>query len=390
MLLLGSRFHLSQRILKKKKIRGAHHPSDTVHRALHRTAPHHPLQDFLPFFVPVTTTQVGRISGYVAMNHVVASSMGPISMAAQQIMLAVFYTFTPMADSLSLTGQAFVPGLIDAAAKSANEEGFHGGGGSAASKKLTQYNTKLWQTGVLFGAIMAAASSVVPLFSYLFTHDPLVQAKIAKISPIMALVFVVHGCVCGCEGIMLGMRDLKFISLAYAFFFFSVPAVMLRVKAMILGGSSVGLRALWKVFLGYNITRFVVWSSRVAKLNWNVNRGRGLCQDGDDCAVPNGNTGGAGRLAAVRRKIGTLGSKAAKKTKVERDDVVVIPNICGDDKEMVENFITEQTPAEEPPVNPATTLEDTAGHAVKAEILWSDKFDRILKDLDEQCENEKL
>jgi Na+-driven multidrug efflux pump len=63
------------------------------------------------YMIPVTTTAIGRVSGYIAMSHVVSSAFGTADMAAQQIVLAFFLCFIPMCDSLNLTDQSFVPGI---------------------------------------------------------------------------------------------------------------------------------------------------------------------------------------------------------------------------------------------------------------------------------------
>ena len=35
-------------------------------------------REFIPFVIPVTTTSVSRISGYIAMSHVASSTLGTI------------------------------------------------------------------------------------------------------------------------------------------------------------------------------------------------------------------------------------------------------------------------------------------------------------------------
>jgi len=206
---------------------------------------------FTPFFLPVTFTQVGRISAYVAMAHVVSSVMNPVSMASQQIILAVFYTLTPIADSLSLTGQSFVPEL-----NSREEKG-----------SLINYNRKLIKTGWIFGAVMSSLVLLVPPFSWAFTKDPAVQAQIRKIIPVVALTFSCHGVVCAAEGIMLGMRDLGFLSGVYSSFLFLAPLAFLRVKNFALRGNPVTPVDVWKVFFLYNVLRSIGWTARFMWLN---------------------------------------------------------------------------------------------------------------------------
>ena len=112
--------------------------------------------------------QFGRVSTYIAMNHVVASVMGPAKMAAQQIMLSVFYAITPISDSLCLTAQSFVPELAESAKKS-----------PGGAEDLKTFNNKALQVGIVFGAIQAALVSLVPAISFLFTQDKLVKAQVS-------------------------------------------------------------------------------------------------------------------------------------------------------------------------------------------------------------------
>jgi Na+-driven multidrug efflux pump len=45
------------------------------------------MADFTPYIIPVTSTQVGRVSSYVSMSHVISSTLGTTSMAAQQVII---------------------------------------------------------------------------------------------------------------------------------------------------------------------------------------------------------------------------------------------------------------------------------------------------------------
>jgi Na+-driven multidrug efflux pump len=67
---------------------------------------------FKPYVIPVTTTQVGRCSAYIALGHTVSSCFGTVSMAANQIITSIFYALIPIADSLGLTAQSFLPAMV--------------------------------------------------------------------------------------------------------------------------------------------------------------------------------------------------------------------------------------------------------------------------------------
>lgn len=213
-------------------------------------------KEFWPYFIPVTTTSVGRVSTYVAMGHVVSSSLGTLSMAVNQIILSVFYCLTPVADSLNLTAQTFIPGIFE---KDLSRN---------RSMALRQAIINFMKAGVIFGAGMASAVAVVPFIGGAFTADPMVLAKVNEIAPLLACVFSLHGLICAGEGLLLGQKDLGFLGKAYAAFFAAVPYFMLRIKRAVLDGSkTAGLTSLWKVFFVYQCVRLGLWVFRLNQLN---------------------------------------------------------------------------------------------------------------------------
>jgi Na+-driven multidrug efflux pump len=215
------------------------------------------LNSFAPFVVPVSSTQLGRVSGYVAMSHVVSSSLGTTSMAAQSVILSLFYCLCPIADSLSLTAQSFVPSI--AGQKPSKQR----------SQALRQTTKNFYKAASIFGAFMVAAVACIPFLSRFFTSDPAVVALVNMVAPSLVGVLAVHGGVCAAEGLLLGQKDLGYLGSMYTAFFAVVPYFMLRVKAAALSGASgkiIDLRSVWKVFLGYQMFRFVSWITRVAIL----------------------------------------------------------------------------------------------------------------------------
>lgn len=217
-------------------------------------------EKFSPFVLPVTTTQVGRVSGYVAMAHVVASSLGMVSMAAQQVIVSIFYCLCPIADSLSLTAQSFVPSISE---KEASME-------KAAAMKGVLIN--FLKAGGVFGGAMMAAVCGIPLLTGFFTSDKAVINLVNSVVPHLLVFFGVHGFVCASEGVLLGQKDLGFLGKMYASFFAAVPFMMLRVKKKALAGStSVGLTSVWTVFIGYQLARCGFWLTRSAILQRRTN-----------------------------------------------------------------------------------------------------------------------
>jgi len=217
-------------------------------------------KEFSPYLIPVTTTQVGRVSGYVAMSHVVASSLGTVNMAAQQIIVSIFYCLCPIADSLSLTAQSFVPTISE---KEPSREKV------VALKKVL---INFLKAGAVFGGAMMAAVSAIPLLSRFFTSDPAVISLVNSVVPLLLVFFGVHGFVCGTEGMLLGQKDLGYLGKMYAAFFAIVPYVMLKVKKRALAGThAVGLTSVWSVFIGYQICRCGLWLARSLILQRRTN-----------------------------------------------------------------------------------------------------------------------
>lgn len=208
------------------------------------------IQEFSPYVLPVTTTQFGRVSSYVAMSHVISSCMGTIAMAAQQIIIGFFYSFAPIADSLSLTAQSFFPSLEEKSPTVAR----------AAALRKTMINFA--KVGIVFGGVLVALISGIPLFSRFSTSDAQVISMISSVIPYLLVVSAVHSFFCGFEGMLLGRKDLTFVGRMYAVWFVVVPYFMLRVKKAALAGRSVGLASVWKVFLMYHLSRFFMWTGR--------------------------------------------------------------------------------------------------------------------------------
>lgn len=217
-------------------------------------------EQFAPYLVPVTTTQVGRVSGYVAMSHVVASSLGTVSMAAQQVIVSLFYCLCPIADSLSLTAQSFLPSISER--KVSRER-------TAALRKTV---VNFLKAGGVFGGAMMAAVSAIPLFTGFFTSDPIVVSMVNSVVPLLLAFFGVHGVLCSAEGLLLGQKDLNFLGKMYGAYFFVVPYLMLKVKRAALAGSTTAnLVSVWSVFLGYQMFRAAAWLARVAVLQRRTN-----------------------------------------------------------------------------------------------------------------------
>jgi len=228
-----------------------------------RVPPKSTVDDFKPFVIPVTTTQIGRCSTYIAMGHVVSSTMTTVSMAAQQIITSIFYALIPIGDSCSLTAQTYLPAIVSC--KPSEER--------TSAMKATMKN--IFKVAGMLGIFLSAIGASLPFICPFLTKDLAVIETVRQIVPIMIGILSTHGIFCASEGILLGFRDLKFLGNIYAVFFVTVPMLMLRLKYAAKGGSKVNLCSVWKIFLGYQAFRILSFLGRVLVLrrqNGSVSR----------------------------------------------------------------------------------------------------------------------
>jgi Na+-driven multidrug efflux pump len=176
-------------------------------------------------------------------------------MAAQQVIVSLFYCLCPIADSLSLTAQSFLPAI---AAKPPSRE-------RSTALRTTVLN--FVKAGAMFGVALVGAVGAIPLISGMFTSDPAVISLVNSVVPHLIGFFSVHGMLLACEGLLLGQKDLNFLGRMYGMFFFAVPCFMFRLKRVALAGTRVvDLTSVWTVFVGYQCFRAMAWLSRVAFL----------------------------------------------------------------------------------------------------------------------------
>lgn len=226
-----------------------------------RLPPMRTLKNFQPYFVPVTTSQIGRCSMYIAMGHVVSSTFDAINMAAQQIITTIFYTLIPIGDSCGLTAQSFLPSIVAQPP------------GKQRSKSLNKTIRNIYAVAGILGVILSLIVACIPYFCPLLTNDITVVALVHTVLPVMGALFFTHGFFCAAEGILLALRDLKFLGRIYALFFSVVPFLILRLKYIARNGAQVGLASVWEVFAGYQAVRISVFTVRAFWLR------RKLCTD---------------------------------------------------------------------------------------------------------------
>ena len=239
---------------------GSHNPASVLN-PLRLIKSKSTIKKFLPFVVPVTTTSIGRVSGYVTMSHVASSAFGTLDMAAHQIAISIFCCLAPVVDALNQVAQSFVPGI------------FARPKGRARANALRKTSINFAKVGALFGSVIVAlVAAGVPILSRGFTNDPAVLSRVRNAIPGIAVFLGFDGLMCIGEGTLLGQKDLKFLRNMYASFFFLVPAFMLRLKRRALNGIEVGIGTMWGTFSVYEVVRTILWLGRMIWLQYKMDR----------------------------------------------------------------------------------------------------------------------
>lgn len=220
---------------------------------------------FAPYVIPVFSTQMGRSSASAAIDHVVSSSLSTASMAANQILTSVYYSLVPVAEGLSMAAQNFVPGIVEREGSRPEEKAF------AMRRLLFSFLKAAGLCGLFLAAIMGS----LPFYCGAFTSDAAVQSLVTAVVPLLFLTCLKHGVFCGCEGLLLGQKDLRFLGTQYGIYTFLIPYILLQVKKAAVGGSTrVSLVTVWQIFLGYDIFRTVLMMGRILWLERKRSNGK--------------------------------------------------------------------------------------------------------------------
>ena len=144
---------------------------------------------FMPFIIPVTTTSIGRVSGYIAMAHVASSTLGTFDMAAHQIVTSIFFCLAPFVDALGQVAQSFVPAVFEVKEKSIER-----------AKALRKIVNNFRKVGAMFSALLVTLTACIPLMSRYFTADPIVLQRVNGAIPGVGLFLLVNGLMTVGEG----------------------------------------------------------------------------------------------------------------------------------------------------------------------------------------------
>lgn len=186
---------------------------------------------------------------------VVATSQGPVALAAHQLVMTIFTFLAFALDALAIAAQALIGKEL-------------GAGNRPLAHALTRTMIR-WGVGfgVLTGLLLAAAA---PFIDWIFTSNDGVQAAftaglwvVAAAQPICGYVFVL-------DGVLIGAGDAKYLALAgVVSLALYVPLLVLVFAAGLTGLA--GITWLWAAFgVGYMVARALTLGWRVRNDRWMV------------------------------------------------------------------------------------------------------------------------
>lgn len=217
---------------------------------------------FLKFAAPVLTLILGKISAFGFMTNAAAGLPGqPVTLAAHQIALSLFFFASPFMEVISQTAQTFLPayGVLPEAAR-----GGTGGSKSAADPKewrdaSNRLVLRLEKIGLLAGIIIASVvGSIVAFFPGIVTKDAAVQAAARPLASILAGAILLTAPVAVSEGTLIARKELSYLAGVYFLSTALLPPVLRRIRA---GGGPVS--QVWVCFALFQLFRSSCFAGRL-------------------------------------------------------------------------------------------------------------------------------
>ncbi|XP_002991913.2 protein DETOXIFICATION 46, chloroplastic isoform X1 [Selaginella moellendorffii] len=158
------------------------------------------LKQLLKIVVPVLTTTVFEVVFYTLCTYL-ASTLGPLNLAAHQVMIGIQNLCYVWGEPLAQTAQTFMPALLDGSSRDLNQ-----------ARVLLQI---LLIIGATVGLVAGFSAISIPwLVPQVFTKDVVIIEKMRRISLPVLCTLVVTPPMLALEGTLLAGRDLKFLGLA--------------------------------------------------------------------------------------------------------------------------------------------------------------------------------
>lgn len=206
------------------------------------------LSFILQLAAPVFLTIVSKVSFFSLITYAL-TTLGPVTLAAHQVMLGLFLTCSVSAEPLSQTAQAFMPALIQGSRRNV--------------KKAQVLLRSLMAIGAISGLALGSLGLCFPwFFPQVFTNDIAVISQMRTITLPFLWSLVVTGSLLSLEGTLLAGRDLKYLSFSMVACFVAGASVL-----MVCNSLKGGFQGIWWTVGCFQAIRFCVAFTRLVSKN---------------------------------------------------------------------------------------------------------------------------
>lgn len=225
-------------------------------------------RSFLGFAAPVLTLILGKIAAFGFMTHTAAALPGqPVTLAAHQIILSLFFFVSPFLEVISQTAQTFLPPYFAPvkdyiASRQKNDPSYDVQNDVKAQEWLNAaftVGTRLLGLGMSVACVVATLASLIPaFFGGALTSDVAVQQAVKPLAPFLFAGAFLTAPVAVSEGVLLARRELKFLASVYLVSTTLLPPALLRIKKL-----QEPVTYVWGAFAVFQLFRTVCFTGRI-------------------------------------------------------------------------------------------------------------------------------
>jgi len=223
---------------------------------------------FLGFAAPVLTLILGKIAAFGFMTHAAAALPGqPVTLAAHQIILSLFFFVSPFLEVISQTAQTFLPSYFAPvkdyiASQQRHDSNYSVKDDAKAQEWLSAaftVGTRLLGLGMSVACVVATLASLIPaFFGGALTSDASVQQAVKPLAPFLFAGCFLTAPVAVSEGILLARRELKYLATVYLISTTLLPPALLRIKKL-----QEPVTYVWGAFAVFQLFRAFCFTSRI-------------------------------------------------------------------------------------------------------------------------------
>lgn len=225
-------------------------------------------RSFLGFAAPVLTLILGKIAAFGFMTHAAAALPGqPVTLAAHQIILSLFFFVSPFLEVISQTAQTFLPPYYAPvkdyiASRQKSDPSYSVQNDAKAQEWLNAaftVGTRLLGLGMSVACVVATLASLIPaFFGGALTSDLAVQEAVKPLAPYLFAGAFLTAPVAVSEGVLLARRELKFLASIYVISTTLLPPALLRIKKL-----QQPVTYVWGAFAVFQLFRATCFTLRI-------------------------------------------------------------------------------------------------------------------------------